>query len=212
MNKSSYKTFFTFLITLLLGLAGGIGLYCLTHGKNPSLSEKDLKSATLLKQPRALQSFSLTDMHGKTFTKETLKGEWNLVFFGFTHCPSICPTTLANLNQVYKKLADNKVKKMPRLLFVSVDPERDSPKVLLKYLTHFNPQFLGLTGKQEQINRFAKDLGAVYMEVEGENGQESTIDHSASVFVVDPNGDFYALFSTPDKPDEMVADLKKIVR
>lgn len=213
MNKSSSKKFFIVLLTLLLGLAAGVGLYLLTSSKvKPHLSEHDMKSATLLKQSRPLQSFSLVDMNEKSFTQETLKGQWNLVFFGFTHCPSICPTALATLNQVFKKLEGMGLKKMPRVVFVSVDPERDHPKVLQKYLSHFNTQFLGVTGKEEQINRFAKDLGAVYMEVEGEGpDQEYTIDHSSAIFVVDPKGDFYALFSSPEKADEMAADIKKMI-
>lgn len=212
MHKSATRKFFIILLILLLGLAAGVALYYFTHAQRTyNLSEQDMKHATLLKQSRPLQSFSLLTMQGKPFTREMLKGQWSLVFFGFTHCPSICPTTLATLNQVYKKLEMGGLKKLPRVIFVSVDPERDRPEVLQKYLSHFNPHFLGITGDEKQINLLAKDLGAVYMEVEGPD-QEYTIDHSATVFVINPKGDFYALFSSPEKADEMVADLQKMIQ
>lgn len=210
MGKFS-KQFFIILLIMLLGLAVGMSLYRLTHAQTPPLSEKDLKNATLLKQPRSLPSFSLVDMYGKSFTNEALKGQWSLIFFGFTHCPSICPTALASLNKIYKRLNESGMKKLPRVIFVSVDPEQDSTAVLQKYLSHFNSNFLGVTGNEAQINLLAKSLGAVYMTVEGPN-QESTIDHSAGIFVINPNGDFYALFSSTEKTDEIIADLKKMIR
>ncbi len=213
MNKKFPKL----LILLLLGAAALVAGLFFYHSQetqtNRILSEKDLITATLLKQPRSIHTFSLQNMHEKPFTSDSLKGHWSLVFFGFTHCPSICPTALANLNQVYKKLEKKGVKNIPKVFFVSVDPEEDTPQVLRQYLSHFNPHFVGVTGSESQIHQLAQNLGAVYMEVEGEGPDaESTIDHSASIFVIDPNGQFYALFSSPNEVNAITTDLYKIIQ
>lgn len=205
------KKIFFISISLLMILMAGLTLYGFIHFKKNTLSESDLKIATLLKHSRELPAFALLDMHKKSFTNASLKNDWHLLFLGFTSCPSICPTTLGTLNQVYQKLAALGVKKLPKFIFVSLDPEQDTPDVLSQYLSHFNASFSGITGNKEDIDRLANSLGAVYMKVKDEKGA-GTIDHSASIFVVNPEGHYYALFTSPNNAEDIAIDLKKIMR
>lgn len=177
----------------------------------PGVVQPELNAATLLGTPRPLPDFSLLDQHGEVIGPELFDGRWHLVFFGFTHCPDICPMTLQTLSAVRARLA-GQGHEPPGVVFVSVDPERDAPTKLADYLAYFDTSITGVTGDVDDIARFARDMGvAVFMGAEDDDGRYS-IDHSTAVFVVDPAGRLAALFRMPHEIDGMADDFTRIVR
>ena len=150
--------------------------------------------------------FRLIDQHGQTLTQTDLKGEPYLVFFGFTHCPDACPTTLLELSNVLDKLGPEAEK--VRVLFITVDPERDQPEVLKSYLSSFNPRVIGLTGDLTAIAAVAKEYH-VYMKKVPLEGEDYTMDHTALVYLMDRNGRFIAPFNLKRRPEEAAAELRR---
>ncbi|HEU4623126.1 MAG TPA: SCO family protein [Steroidobacteraceae bacterium] len=168
-------------------------------------SVPQLTSGTWFPQPRPIENFALTDETSQPFTLDTLKGHPTLVFFGFTHCPDVCPTTLAQLAQVAKTAG------VPQLhvLLVSVDPTRDTPDVLQKYVHAFDPSFKGVTGDPAQIERLAQEFGVAIARVDLSGG-DYTVDHSAAVFLLDSQARRVAVFTPPFEVRPMAADLRNV--
>ena len=170
-----------------------------------------LKQGTLLPSAKAIADFQLTDQHGKPFTRNNLVGKWSFAFFGYTHCPDVCPTSLSMLAQVMKKLERNdNLDTKPQVVFVSVDPERDTPELLAQYLPYFNPDFIGVTGDPQQLLLLTRQLGIMYGKVPGDNADDYLVDHSASIILFDPDGNFLALFGMPHDPDLIAQDFVAI--
>ncbi len=164
-----------------------------------------LTSGTWLAQPRALQDFTLTDHDGRPFTLRELRGRPTLVFFGFTNCPDVCPTTLARLAQTSKAAAVPRL----RVLFVSVDPERDKPTALRQYVHAFDPGFAGATGTPAAIDLLTREFGVAVSRVDLGGGQY-TMDHSAAVFLLDDGARIVAIFTPPFNAAQMAADLRRV--
>ncbi|MFQ5643036.1 MAG: SCO family protein [Thiogranum sp.] len=162
-------------------------------------------------EPRPLHNFELTDQYRQPFDLERLKNKWSLVFFGYTYCPDICPTTLSTLTGVVKRLqGDPQGLSNIQVVFVSVDPRRDTPDVLESYLKYFNDAFLGVTGTQQEIDGLTRQFGAGYM-VEPETASgEYLVNHTSSIFLVDPHGQLLAAFSSPHDPDTIVEQFRQI--
>jgi len=170
-----------------------------------------LKQGTLLPSAKAITDFQLTGQNGKPFTRNNLAGKWSFAFFGYTHCPDVCPTSLSMLAQVMKKLKQgNSLDTLPQVVFFSVDPERDTPELLAKYLPYFSPDFIGVTGDPQEILRLTRQLGIVYGKSPGENSDDYLVNHSASIILFDPDGDFRALFGTPHDPALIAQDFVAI--
>lgn len=170
-----------------------------------------LERATLFAEPRPLPDFALVDASGKSFGPERLKGGWNFLFFGFVNCPDVCPTTLAALAAARAALADLPEAERPGALFVSVDPGRDTPEAVGRYVAHFDASFRGATGTRESIDALAAALGvAVIIGPPAEDGTYA-VDHSAAVFLVDRQARIAALFGMPHEPAEMARDFRRIV-
>jgi protein SCO1/2 len=150
--------------------------------------------------------FTMVDQNGKTVTDADFRGEPFLVFFGFTHCPDICPTTLYEMSEVMKRLGPDANK--TRALFVSVDPERDTPEKLKQYLSSFDPRVIGLTGTQAQVDAIKKAYRVYSKKVPLKDG-DYTMDHTAVVYLMDKNGRFIAPFNLQRSADEAAADLRK---
>jgi protein SCO1 len=163
-----------------------------------------LASGTWLPQAKPVGEFQLTDTSGRAFTREDLAGEPALVFFGFTHCPDVCPTTLAKLVQVRRRATAP----APRVLFISVDPQRDTPPVLGLYVHAFDPHFQGLTGDQATIAHLAANFGVAVNRVELPGG-DYTMDHSAVVFLLDDQARIVAIFTPPFDAAALGADLAR---
>lgn len=168
------------------------------------------ENATLLPKPATLEEFNLTDDQGHPFTKENLKGQWNLIFFGFTHCAMICPTALSELNKAHQVMEQKNQGSMPRVVFVTVDPERDSPAQMHKYLQTFNKSFIGLTGPSQALEKMTKQLGIAYMKATKSGENDYQIDHTASVLVINPKGEWVAVLSTPHKAETLAKNIELI--
>lgn len=172
-------------------------------------------AGTVLNKPRALSEFSLTSMDGKSFSKGNLKGHWTLAFFGFTNCAMMCPTAMGELAQTYKLLEAAKVKQMPQVLMVSVDPERDSLEKIKHYVTGFNKNFIGVTGSSYGVRALSTEMGIAYEKVDSKvrKGASSNYDiqHSGAVIVIDPQGKIKAFFNWPHKPQDMANDYQHLV-
>lgn len=170
-----------------------------------------LRAATLVSPPRPVETFALIDQHGKAFGPQNLQDHWTFVFFGYTHCPDVCPTSLALLGRVLTILeTDGQPQDVPRGLFISVDPQRDTPEILAGFVAYFHPGLIGATGSPEEIGRLAHQLGIFYARAEDGGDGDYLIDHSASLLLFDPNGQLRALFSTPHDPEVIAADFRAI--
>jgi len=166
--------------------------------------------ATVLSAPRALPALDLVDQDGRQMPRDFFAGHWTLVFFGFTQCPDICPTTLATLAQVRRELADLPAGEQPRVLLISVDPERDPPERLAPYVRFFDPAFLGATGSAEATAAAAAAFGVPYSRVEVPEGGY-TMDHGSGLFVVGPAGALVAYLSAPHEAATIARDYRRIV-
>ena len=167
-----------------------------------------VQSITLLDQPRALPSAQLLTGEGQTVIANAPGDQWRLLFFGFTHCPDICPTTLERLARVRggsKTLEDDL-----RLEFVTVDPERDTPQAMHQYATYFDPSIRSLTGEAEAIRRFAEGAGLAFLKVPLDEGGY-TMDHSAALVLVNPQGRIAGYILPPWDVDTLRQDLETVV-
>ena len=154
--------------------------------------------------------FSLTDQNQMLRTEKDFQGKYTLVFFGYTYCPDVCPTTLAVMAAALDKMGARADMIVP--LFITVDPQRDTPDKIKSYLASFGPRFIGLTGSPADIASVAKEYRVYYREHPGENGGAYTVDHSGVVYLMDPAGKFIANYSLETSPDRLAADLTKRLR
>lgn len=188
---------------LVLVAALGAALAGFWLARELDSSAPQLASGTWLPRPREIGDFRLTDHLGRPFTARELQGKPSLVFFGFTHCPDVCPTTLAKLAQIRKVAA------IPGLqvLFVSVDPERDTPTAMGLYVHAFDPDFIGLTGNPEAVRSLTAKFGIAVSRVALPGG-DYTMDHSAAVFLLDTHGRIAAIFTPPFDIRRLALDLQ----
>jgi protein SCO1/2 len=180
-----------------VSLVGGYYLGNLASPKQP-----ELNTATLIPDPRPLEDFRLIDANGQPFTLDNLKGHWNLMFFGYTNCPDICPTALTSMVEVNKALsADAKLASQIQTVFISVDPKRDTPEHLKAYVGFFDPDFVAATGEDSELRRLSKQLALSYnLQTPDQNG-DYLVDHSAWLIVVNPAGEFHAVISGSHFPN-----------
>jgi protein SCO1/2 len=146
--------------------------------------------------PRHFGDFALVDHHGEPFTPARLEGQWSLLFFGFTFCPDVCPTTMAFLNEFVAELEGTEVEDT-QVIMVSVDPARDTVEQLASYVPYFNADFVGVTGEFLDIHRFATALNTPFRKVAGQAADNYQIDHSANVVLINPRGDYHGFFKAP---------------
>jgi protein SCO1/2 len=150
--------------------------------------------------------FTLTDQNGMRRSDSEFRGKYMLVFFGYTFCPDVCPTTLAVMSAALDKMGKNADRIVP--IFITVDPDRDTPDVLKAYLSAFSPRFVGLTGSEDEIAAATKAY-RVYVQLHKEEGENYSVDHSGVVYLMDRMGAFLANYSLDDGPEELAADLMK---
>jgi len=151
--------------------------------------------------------FTLIDHHGKQVTDADYRGKWLLVFFGYTFCPDVCPTTLQMVSQALDLMGDKAARIQP--LFITVDPERDTPEVLAEYVSHFHPSMLGLTGSAAQIAAVAKGYRVYY--AKSGDGADYLMDHTSLVYVIGPDGKYVAYFPYDADPADVAAALAKLI-
>ncbi len=183
------------LLVLIAIIVGGF-INQISQPRVMTKSELKLNGAFMFDTPRAVPDFALVDHHGQPFTPDSLKGQWTLVFFGFTYCPDICPTTMAFLSRFVGELDGLPERDDTRVVMVSVDPARDTPERLAEYVPYFNPEFTGVTGEFLDIHRFATALNTPFRKVPGQD-ENYLVDHSANVVLVNPRGDYHGFFKAP---------------
>ena len=167
-------------------------------------------AALVLPAPNPVPGFTLLNQQGEAVDQAVFAGQWSLLFFGFTHCPDVCPATLQILASAKKALADKGSESLPQIVLVSVDPERDTPDIMGEYLDYFGQGNLGLTGELAEVRKLSDGLGIFFAKNPGDDGNYS-VDHSTAVLVINPDGGFHALFSGPHVIDNYVHDLPIIM-
>lgn len=213
-TKTQRQIIVGFVVIAVIALLFGMWFqYNIGNKKNHSVS-LNLASATVLPQPRALSAFQLTDDTKKTFTNSNFANHWSLLFFGFTHCPELCPTTLSVLNQSYQILQTMHQKPMPQVIFISVDPQRDNAQRIAEYLASFNNDFIGATGSKQQLDQLTQELNIMYMKIADQGEQQGmySIDHSGTILMIDPKGQLYAVFTTPHDAKAIAKDVSTIIK
>lgn len=153
--------------------------------------------------------FTLVNQDGKTVTDADFRGRWLLVYFGFTYCPDICPTSLARNSDAIELLGEKGEKITPVL--ISIDPERDTPEKMKEYVHFFHPRMVGLTGTPPQIAAVAKEYRVFYMKAPGDQPDSYVVDHSSLTYLIDPGGTFVQFFSGQASPQEVADKLKPLL-
>jgi protein SCO1/2 len=189
-------------IAIVLGIALAAGMFLALR---MATDAQQLETATVLPQSVDLPNFILLDQDGNPVSADVFRDHWNLVFFGFTHCPDICPLTLQTLSLAQQQLAEDDEAAVPRIVLVSVDPERDTPERLAAYIDSFEGQHIALTGELAELRKLTGALG-IFFNKSGD-GKDYSVDHSAVVIVIGPDGRYKALFSAPHKVENFVHDL-----
>jgi len=207
MNKKTMPFIVILSAALLLGIFTGDKFVKLFV---PKSIPTDL-AATLLERAKPLSDFQLLDHNNQPIGLAQLKSKWTFMFFGYTHCPDVCPLAMRVMQQVWKQLGylekpDNNV----QMYFVSVDPDRDTPELLKQYATHYNPNFIGVTGKSDQIDVLTGQLGILYGFGDPDEKGDYHVNHSGQIVLIDPQGNMRGVFSPPHEPQSISRDFLKI--
>ncbi len=195
---------------VLVFIAVVVGSFVNTMIKPRGLSDSQLRAnnAFMFNAVRNIGDFSLIDDNGRPFTPTDLQGKWTLLFFGFTYCPDICPTTMAQLNQFYTEL-DKQYLSDTQIVMVSVDPARDEPAKLREYVRYFNLQFRGVTGEFLALQKFATALNVPFAKVPG-GGENYQIEHSGNIAIVNPQGYYVGFFKAPHELAKLHTNYRSI--
>jgi len=180
-------------IAVLLGAAGWIGWDAM-QGRQPAIGGP----------------FTLVDQNGRTVTSDSLKGKPSLIYFGYTFCPDVCPTSLLLMETAVDKLGPDAAKKV-NLVFITIDPERDTQKLIKDYVTNFGPTFIGLTGTPDQVTAAARAYRVYYQKVPGKDGAPYLMDHSSIVYLLDRNGRFITHFTHEAKAEAIAAGVERLL-
>ncbi len=164
----------------------------------------------LFSSPRLLPTVALTRHDGTGFTTEQFKGAWNLINFGYTFCPDICPTNMMLLGQVARQLEEEQ-KPMPQVYMVTVDPARDTPDLLKGYISYFNPTFKALSGDESVIASLARQLNNLFSRAPGGDDDVYFVDHSDNMAILNPEGQFVGIFRPPHKLSDLTTVLTDLM-
>ncbi|MBF0610564.1 MAG: SCO family protein [Magnetococcales bacterium] len=185
---------------LLLGLVG-IGWFYFMGSSSPYLPPE--LAGMMSGSPKELTPFQLVDQDNKPFTLESLKGQWTMLFFGYAHCPDICPMAMEEIKEAYGIMEKKSpaAMKNSRVMFVSVDPKRDPPEMLKGYITYFHKSFLAATGTEEALAAFSRQMGAGYRIMPGKTAEDYLVAHTSNFYLIDPRGQYVTYFNPPHDPE-----------
>ena len=162
-------------------------------------------------EAKDLTAFTLVGANHEALRLDDLKGKWSFIFFGYTHCPDVCPFTLSALGAVFRILGQAPaVSSTIQGIFVSVDPQRDTPELLREYASYFNAKFSGVTGTTAQVDAITRQMGAFYAIHPGNSEESYLVSHNSTIFLVDPRGRLYGRFPPPHAPREIAEIFTKI--
>jgi len=180
-----------------------------TMPPSPGMDER-LQTAEQVARDLVTGEFNLVGGDGQPVSDTDFRGEWLLIFFGYTHCPDVCPTSLSTMALIMDELGDDAAALQP--LFISVDPARDTPKVVAAYVAAFHPRIIGLTGSEQQVAAAAKSHRAYFAKVPSSDGaasgEEYAVDHSAHLYLMDPDGVYATVFSPTDTVEAIVDGIR----
>lgn len=206
--KNNYPYKGAILLILLLAIAVGWSI-----AFKQSSPPQELMGVLRI-EPKPLQSFELIDQKGKPVNQKILNGKWSFVFFGYTSCPDVCPVALQVLNTVIAGFAktDEDFLQDTQVVFVSVDPGRDTAAKLAAYMEFFNKDFIGVTGEKKNIDVLTRQFGAAYMmeQAEASVPEQYLVSHTSAIFLVDPDANLVASFSQPHNPETITAQYQKV--
>jgi len=188
------------IIVVVLGLLLLIPTFFMGGEPKPPVMPKELVGVFIDSPAVQLPDFTFVDHNEQEFKKENFLGKWSLVFFGYTNCPDVCPTSLSILDKVAR---DKNTPDDVQYIFASVDPKRDTPKILKEYVDYFNEKFIGVTGESEELNKFKEPLGVIY-DYEGDtNSDDYIVNHFAAIYIIDPSGKQRAYILPPHKVSQV---------
>ena len=176
---------------------------------SPVLREKPRYNDVLWPNPPNVSKFKLSDVNGEEILNSHLLGYWNIIFFGFTHCPDICPATLAKLKMAEDFLLKQNIFENSRVIFISVDTQRDNRALVKRYLKNFSNSFMGLVGDESEVKKLSDSLGAVYYRTQSKNS-EIIIDHSSGLFFVSPRNELIGVLTQPFSSNDIIERYVKI--
>jgi protein SCO1/2 len=221
-------------ITVVVGRRGGLRFACLLAmvltavGCEEAAAPLETEGAFVLPETQTLEGFDLEHAQRGRYGRREAEGQWTLLFFGYASCPDVCPTELYMMAEMMRTIEQepNLVHRPPQVVFVSVDPQRDSAEALQQYASFYHPSFLGVTATQPVVDRLAKSLGVYYERVYYRDGEVLQLDpghavpaelensylinHSAAIYLLDPEAKLHAIFTPPHDPAAMVRDLAAI--
>lgn len=201
------KLIFSVLAIIIAALAA---VAFLQNREPEPLEFTDIKGVPVYSPPVPLPPVTLTDHNGKPFPTAQFKGQWNVLAFGYTHCPDVCPTTLATLNSTWKQLEQQSATDGLDFYFVSLDPLRDDPATIKAYINHFNPGFIGLTAEVNTLNEFTQPIGVIF-EYEGDiAGGFYGVNHYSALVVIDPQARVRAHILPPFTVEKISRVLEKL--
>ena len=211
-NMTKHKSF-NFIILGLLALIAGLWFSIgLDSDKTGSPQMPPSISGVILPVAKNISDFSLQDHNRQVYNKQSLKGKWSVLFLGYTQCPDICPATLSIMKQAVALLG-KEGQTLPETVFVSVDPDRDTPEILAEYVTYFSPGFIGVTGEQNQLKKLALGLSVYYQKAAGMSGDinesDYLMDHSAALMLLNPEGDLQAFLTAPHDARQIAESIVK---
>lgn len=198
------KSYFLFILAAIVAIGSGI---LVQNSKAPLAELPEFKKIILLPTKKALVDIDFTDHKGKQFGLEQFQGKWSILFFGFTNCPDVCPTTMQTLKQVKSDLSDAGVWHNYQVIMVSVDPERDTTERLANYVPYFDPEFIGISGPVESTTSFARNLGILFFKGEENTSEVYDVDHGAAIILVNPEGLYAGVITAPHIQETISQDL-----
>ncbi len=207
INKLSDSKFLIPAMVIIAVLAASSGFYISLKQQRPVAVQTNI-DGLFWPNPKQLKPFSVMDQNGQAFGLEQLQGQWSFVFFGYTHCPDICPITMAIMADVYTEIIDQHHN--IQTLFVSVDPKRDSAAQRQQYVAYFHDQFIGLGGDTAMLESLTKQIGVAYYVDEQGESDNYIVDHTASIFLFDPAARLVSKFSSPHQKDQIIEQFTQI--
>ena len=205
MSKSQNNSLL--IITAIAAMLGGLWL---ANTNEPKELTPPAIQGAIYPAAKAIKPFSLVNHLGQEFTERNFKNHWSLIFVGYTQCPDVCPTTLGLMAEVYNEMSRQNITP-PEIIFLSIDPERDTVELMKQYVEYFNPDFIGVTGDKAQIDKLSQNLNAVYRKAPGLNGKitenDYLMDHSSALMLVNPDGKLQSILTAPHSVKTVVESI-----
>jgi protein SCO1/2 len=207
MQASKKNIIITYISLFVLGIIGYAGKTAFDHSLEPKIVE-----AKILEKPKSIPTFELKTANG-SLNNDSLKNHWTLAYFGYVSCPDICPTTLSTLKNTIKILDEKHLSDKVQVVFVSVDPKRDTPENLKQYTQFFDQRFVGATADKQNLDILTRAVGVPYGTFENPGSKANyLVDHGSNVIILNPKGEFHGYFSAPQKAELLAGDLEIMLK